>query len=218
MPKGFPKNGVNKGWIKNGSVGLRKNAIVSKETREKMRLAKLGTTRIFSEQHRKHLSEALIGGSRPSLKGKKRVFTEEWKRNIGLAKLGKPGKNKGKTWKINPAYIPDMSARVSGSKNPAYLQDRSKLKKYTDSALERNSPFYKDWRRQICNRDNWKCKIGDSDCSGRLEVHHILSYSNHPKLRYDINNGITLCHFHHPRKRADEARLSPYFMELILQT
>jgi len=32
---------------------------------------------------------------------------------------------------------------------------------------------------------------------------------------YEVNNGITLCHFHHPRKRKDEIKLSPYFMELI---
>lgn len=38
------------------------------------------------------------------------------------------------------------------------------------------------------------------------------------KLRYDINNGITLCHAHHPRKRADEAKLSPYFKELVAET
>ena len=29
------------------------------------------------------------------------------------------------------------------------------------------------------------------------------------------NNGITLCFAHHPRKRAEEKRLSPYFMELV---
>ena len=66
-----------------------------------------------------------------------------------------------------------------------------------------------------CNRDNWKCKINNSDCKGRLEVHHILGFTKFPELRYDINNGITLCHFHHPRVREEEKRLSPYFMELV---
>lgn len=82
---------------------------------------------------------------------------------------------------------------------------------------ERRSSIYKDWRRRICNRDNWKCKINNKDCSGRLEVHHILGFTEYPELKYDINNGITLCKFHHPRKRAEEKRLSPYFISLILK-
>ena len=36
------------------------------------------------------------------------------------------------------------------------------------------------------------------------------------KLRYEINNGITLCHAHHPRGRAKGKQLTPYFQELVL--
>ena len=36
-----------------------------------------------------------------------------------------------------------------------------------------------------------------------------------PKLRYEINNGITLYHAHHLRKRAEEKRLAPIFQELV---
>lgn len=63
--------------------------------------------------------------------------------------------------------------------------------------------------------DNWKCRIINNDCKGRLEAHHILNWKDYSELRYDINNGITLCHAHHPRGRANEKRLSPYFMELV---
>ena len=50
---------------------------------------------------------------------------------------------------------------------------------------------------------------------GKLEAHHILSWSKFPELRYEVNNGITLCHFHHPRKRNDEMTLSPFFQSLV---
>jgi NUMOD3 motif-containing protein len=50
---------------------------------------------------------------------------------------------------------------------------------------------------------------------GRLEAHHILNWREYPELRYDINNGITLCHAHHPRKRAEEKRMVSYFTELL---
>lgn len=55
------------------------------------------------------------------------------------------------------------------------------------------------------------------NCKGRLEAHHILSWKDYPELRYDINNGITLCHAHHPRKRDEEAELSPYFQSLVAE-
>jgi len=32
---------------------------------------------------------------------------------------------------------------------------------------------------------------------------------------FTIKNGITLCHAHHPRKRAEEKRLEPLFKELV---
>ncbi len=46
-------------------------------------------------------------------------------------------------------------------------------------------------------------------------VHHILGFTAYPELRYEINNGITLCQAHHPLKRAEEKRLAPVFQELV---
>jgi hypothetical protein len=69
----------------------------------------------------------------------------------------------------------------------------------------------------IKKRDNWKCKINNQDCKGNLEAHHILSWRDYQELRYDINNGITLCHAHHPRKRIDEAKLSPFFQRIVAE-
>lgn len=105
--------------------------------------------------------------------------------------------------------------QMSGENHPRWIKDRSKLQKYGDDNKDRRSSAYTYWHRQVLKRDNNECKINNSDCSGRLETHHILGWKEHPKLRYDINNGITLCHFHHPRKKEDERLLSPYFKDLI---
>jgi len=78
-----------------------------------------------------------------------------------------------------------------------------------------NNPQYKKWRMEVFVRDNFKCRIMDENCQGILEVHHILRWSEFPELRYKINNGITLCHFHHPRKKEEEKRLSSYFQNLV---
>lgn len=93
----------------------------------------------------------------------------------------------------------------------SYKKDRTVLVK----KQERNDPAYKEWRKEVWLRDNFKCKIENPDCQGKIEAHHILPWRDYPELRYKTNNGITLCHAHHPRKRAEEKRLEPLFMELV---
>ena len=71
------------------------------------------------------------------------------------------------------------------------------------------------WTRSVKIRDGWKCKMSNDDCNGRLEAHHILRWATYPELRYEVNNGITLCQYHHPRKINDEMILAPVFERLI---
>ena len=208
----------NSGRFKKGQVSPRKGVVVSDETRMKMRLAKLGKKRPFTDEHRKNLSIALKGKSKFWLLGKKRVFTDEWRQkiiNVGKKRIGIVGKNKGKTWKIDKKYIPKMRERMLGEKNPSYLKDRSLLKRFNDDHKDRRSSAYSAWRKEVWTRDKFQCKIKNESCLGRIEAHHILGWSEYPELRYQINNGITLCHAHHPRKRAEEKRLIPTFKELV---
>lgn len=56
----------------------------------------------------------------------------------------------------------------------------------------RKSRQYTTWRRQVFERDGFKCQ----ECGqvgGTLNAHHIKAFKDYPKLRFDINNGITLC-------------------------
>lgn len=99
-----------------------------------------------------------------------------------------------------------------GNKNPAW-KGGLEFRKKSDRAQDDSA--YMEWRKTVKNRDGWKCKISNQDCNGRLEAHHILPWRNFPELRYEINNGITLCHAHHPRRWAEEKRLAPYFIELV---
>ncbi len=100
----------------------------------------------------------------------------------------------------------------SGKNHYRWIEDRKIINKG-----ERNNPEYKQWVRKIKNRDDWKCKIKSNDCKGYCIVHHILPWRDYPNERYNINNGITLCQAHHPRKRAEEKLLAPTFQELISQ-
>ena len=101
-----------------------------------------------------------------------------------------------------------------GEKHWRWISDRTQLSR-TSKQGERRTTAYFYWRKSVWQRDNFKCRINNSDCKGRIESHHILGWSSYPELRYNINNGITLCHAHHPRKRAEEKRLAPIFQELV---
>jgi len=80
---------------------------------------------------------------------------------------------------------------------------------------KRNDPEYKQWVKQVKKRDNNICQLKNKDCSGYHIVHHIKSWKQYPELRYNINNGITLCQAHHPKTRAEEQRLEPILLKLV---
>ena len=49
------------------------------------------------------------------------------------------------------------------------------------------------FRRFVLNRDNYTCQCCGDGKGGNLNVHHIFNHHSHKELRYDVNNGITLC-------------------------
>ena len=105
---------------------------------------------------------------------------------------------------------------IRGSGNPAWIADREKVARNNRSKDEyETDQSYKVWMRQVKNRDGWSCKMQNNDCQGNLYAHHILNWVDYPELRYEVNNGITLCHAHHPRGRAKEKRLAPVFQRLV---
>lgn len=68
--------------------------------------------------------------------------------------------------------------------------DRSN--KLQDVLFGRRCSEYKHWRDSVLKRDNFTCiKCGNK--YGELNAHHIKPFSTHPELRYDLENGITLC-------------------------
>ena len=156
-----------------------------------MRIAKLGKKRIFTEEHRKHLSEAnkghknitLIGMKRPKEIGQKISnskkgikFTEEHKKALSKAQAGKP-----RPWR-------------RGLKNINWKGGVGTLNEKIRRSLE-----YKLWRKSVFERDNYTC-IWCSQRGGEIHADHILEFSKYPELRFAIDNGRTLCKLCHKRR------------------
>lgn len=158
-------------------------------------------------------------GHIPWSTGKKLPHSIEWKKNMSERLKGHivSEETRLKISIINSKPAPWLAGEKSylfnkfGENHPRWIKDRTKLKK----SNRKGDTAFREWRMNVYRRDNFKCKIFNQDCVGRIEAHHILRWADHPELRYEINNGITLCHFHHPRKRQDEINLSPYFKDLI---
>jgi len=57
------------------------------------------------------------------------------------------------------------------------------------------------WSRKVRTRDDYTCqKCGTK--TGRMHAHHIFSYKEFPERRYELDNGITLCHPCHSQVHA----------------
>lgn len=196
-----PYSGEN--GFKKGVSPWNKGVPMAEKSKEKLSVAKIGKR--MSQETKDKIGRA----SKIKMLGNKNTLGKSWKLspeilingNKGWFKKGEQGNQLGKHFNLR-------------EKNPNWIFDRTLLKKKE----QRNDPAYKEWRANVWKRDGWKCKIFNRDCNGRIEAHHILEWKDFPELRYEVNNGITLCHAHHPRKKAEVQRLIPTFKELVSET
>ena len=142
----------------------------------------------------------------PWNKGKKGVMPEPW--NKGKKLLEKTKKKisevlKGK--KLSEDTRKKISKALKGrhpwNKGIFYKQKKVNYKTYENKRI-RESVEAHLWRETVFTRDNWTCQKCDKR-GKKIHPHHIQNFAKYPKLRFVIDNGITLCkecHFSFHRK------------------
>lgn len=82
-----------------------------------------------------------------------------------------------------------------------------------------DDPVYKDWRTKVYKRDKFSCQFPKSrtKCGKkrRLQAHHIKKWSKAAILRYDVDNGITLCRECHESINGLESHYESIFQQVV---
>jgi len=85
-----------------------------------------------------------------------------------------------------------ISENMKGENNPSWKGGVSPSDK-----LIRTGQNMEKWRTQIYKRDGYTCQeCGNMSSKSNpviLNAHHIKSFKDYPKLRFDVDNGVTLC-------------------------
>lgn len=84
-----------------------------------------------------------------------------------------------KRWQENPDF-------ARGENNAVWKGGTSRAYKTGYYSYE-----YKNWRKAIFERDDFRCRT--CGATGFITAHHIKSFAHFPELRFDLDNGITLC-------------------------
>lgn len=74
---------------------------------------------------------------------------------------------------------------------------KKKSRRFKPNDRNYDDPIYKKWRKAVAKRDGYKCRWPGCRVRKRLHFHHIRTWAKYPHLRFVVDNGITLCKWHH---------------------
>lgn len=78
-----------------------------------------------------------------------------------------------------------------------------------------NDEAYEQFRKDVLKRDKKTCQMPNCKKKIKLQVHHIKRWSSASSLRYDIENGITLCKECHKSISGKEHHFESLFLQII---
>ena len=126
---------------------------------------------------------------------KRRDENVNWRQNISIATKH--------SYACNPNRAIAHSNRVKQKFSDPLFREAHRLR-----CTQRINPWWHPWMELIREDIHWanriyalyrfRCAI--CEATENLCAHHIAPKSRHAKLRYDINNGVTLCRYCHVAK------------------
>ena len=69
--------------------------------------------------------------------------------------------------------------------------------------------------KKVYSRDKFQCQMPGCKSKYRLQAHHIKKWSSAAILRYDVDNGITLCRSCHERITGHEHAYQSLFSQIV---
>ena len=109
-------------------------------------------------------------------------------------------------------YRMKLSLARRGEKNPLYIHGRG-YKNDTERSKIMRMPKYRFWRQSVFERDNYTCQMC-GERGGKLRADHIKPFATYEELRFDINNGRTLCDNCHRKTPTYGGRMSGLKVEV----
>lgn len=117
--------------------------------------------------------------------------TDEARRQISQAKKGQPSQFKGKPRSYETRLKISEKLKtvvVRGEDHRWYKHGKT-----PETKALRASWAYKNWRQRVFSRDCFTCQHCGDNRGGNLHAHHIKTWADCPDLRFELNNGLTLC-------------------------
>ena len=88
-------------------------------------------------------------------------------------------------------YLNNVNAAINSDGIKEIWFGKNKIPPWERDDAKRNI-LHSRWRKKVFIRDNFTCLMC-GQVGGQLNAHHIKSYKLHKRLRYKVDNGITLC-------------------------
>jgi hypothetical protein len=187
----------NKGTI-GVSTGRPKGMAHTEETKKKISVSRKGKPAwnrgIPMTEKQQKILIACSKGRPPWNKGKQ--MSDEYRKKVedsrSMFQKGHTPWNKGGHHSIETIIKVSESKLKSektsrGENHPFYIDGKGR-----ERGRERHTRKFMVWRDSVYERDGYTCKTCGDKGTG-LHAHHIKSFAHYPELRFNINNGLTLC-------------------------
>lgn len=143
-----------------------------------------------SEETRRKMQIKAVGRIPPNRKGAK--MPTEVVEKLRILFRGKPRNGDPVSWKHTSETRKKMSISRKGAKAYQWKGGVTPINERIRKSFE-----YSEWRNSVFERDDYTCQeCGLTSGNGRavvLHADHIKPFALYPELRFDLNNGRTLC-------------------------